>query len=46
MTNIGLEDAGVHYNKHSGKIPVVNERTNVPHIYAIGDVVEVFTSAL
>lgn len=35
---IGLDKAGVHVDKESGKIPARNERTNVPHIYAIGDV--------
>eukprot|EP00002_Diphylleia_rotans_P005489 TRINITY_DN1463_c0_g1_i6.p1 TRINITY_DN1463_c0_g1~~TRINITY_DN1463_c0_g1_i6.p1 ORF type:complete len:573 (+),score=111.19 TRINITY_DN1463_c0_g1_i6:101-1819(+) len=40
VTDIGLETAGVHYNKQSGKISAVNERTNIPHIYAIGDVLE------
>lgn len=35
---IGLDKAGVRVDKESGKIHAVNERTNVPHIYAIGDV--------
>ncbi|KAJ9522967.1 hypothetical protein QJQ45_023766 [Haematococcus lacustris] len=38
---MGLETAGVVYNLKTGKIPVtVDERTNVPNIYAIGDVLE------
>ena len=36
---LGLAAAGVIVDAKSGKIPCVNERTNVPHIYAIGDVV-------
>lgn len=36
---LGLENAGVIVGK-SGKIPTVNEQTNVPNIYAIGDVQE------
>jgi len=35
--NIGLENVGVAVEK-SGKIPVVNEQTNVPNIYAVGDI--------
>lgn len=34
-----LEKAGVKTNPN-GKIPIVNERTNVPHIYALGDITE------
>ena len=30
---------GVELSK-DGKVPVVNEQTNVPHIYAIGDVID------
>merc|ERR1719478_879165 len=37
---IGLDAAGVQVNPSSGKIPVSNEQTNVPHIFAIGDVVD------
>mmetsp|Transcript_11050 Transcript_11050/g.20060 ORF Transcript_11050/g.20060 Transcript_11050/m.20060 type:complete len:482 (+) Transcript_11050:55-1500(+) len=37
--NLNLEAAGVTYDKEKGKIPCTNEQTNVPHIYAIGDVV-------
>ena len=36
--SIGLEKAGVRVDKETGKIPATHERTNVPHIYAIGDV--------
>jgi len=36
---LGLDVVGVKVNS-SGKIPVVNERTNVEYIYAIGDVIE------
>lgn len=35
-----LKNAGV-ITTASGKIPTMDERTNVPHIYAVGDVVEV-----
>lgn len=38
--NIGLETVGVKINPKNGKIPVTNEQTNVPHIYAIGDVLD------
>jgi thioredoxin reductase (NADPH) len=37
-TSLGLDKAGVATDK-KGKIPCNNEQTNVPHIYAIGDVV-------
>lgn len=37
---IGLDKAGVTADKESGKIQAHNERTNVPHIYAIGDVLQ------
>lgn len=36
---IGLDKAGVALAKN-GKIPVTNEMTNVPHIYALGDIVD------
>uniref|UniRef100_A0A2L2XZH9 thioredoxin-disulfide reductase (NADPH) n=1 Tax=Parasteatoda tepidariorum TaxID=114398 RepID=A0A2L2XZH9_PARTP len=39
-TGIGLETVGVKVNPKNGKIPVVNEQTNVPYIYAIGDILE------
>lgn len=35
---IGLDKAGVKVDPHSGKLRTENERTNVPHIYAIGDI--------
>lgn len=35
---LNLDAAGVEVDDRNGKISVVNERTNVPHIYAIGDV--------
>ncbi|MBN3295271.1 TRXR1 reductase, partial [Amia calva] len=39
--NIGLESVGVKFNERTGKVPVnEEEQTNVPHIYAIGDVLE------
>lgn len=38
-SKLGLENAGV-LTAPSGKIPVVNECTNVSHIYALGDVIE------
>ncbi|XP_038224796.1 thioredoxin reductase 1, cytoplasmic isoform X3 [Dermochelys coriacea] len=38
---IGLDKVGVKINERSGKIPVSDEeQTNVPYIYAIGDVLE------
>ena len=38
-TEMGLDKTGVVASKN-GKIPVEDERTNVPHIYAIGDIVD------
>ncbi|XP_078423920.1 thioredoxin reductase 1, cytoplasmic-like [Cetorhinus maximus] len=39
--NIGLEKVGVKINEKSGKIPVNDlEQTNVPNIYAIGDILD------
>ena len=38
-TKLGLDKAGVQSSKRNGKIPCQDEQTNVPHIYAIGDVV-------
>lgn len=40
LSSLGLEHAGVTINPKSGKIVTVNEQTNVPHIYAIGDVLD------
>ena len=37
---MGLGKAGVERNPLNGKIPVRNEQTNVPHIFAIGDIVD------
>ena len=37
--DIGLDTAGVKM-VGNGKIPVVQEQTNVPHIFAIGDVID------
>jgi len=37
---INIEKAGVLTNQKSGKIPTVNEKTNIGHIYAIGDVID------
>jgi thioredoxin reductase 1, cytoplasmic len=37
--HIGLENIGVKVGKN-GKIPTINEQTNVPNIYAIGDILE------
>uniref|UniRef100_A0A8C9S150 thioredoxin-disulfide reductase (NADPH) n=1 Tax=Scleropages formosus TaxID=113540 RepID=A0A8C9S150_SCLFO len=40
-SKIGLDKAGVKVNEKNGKIPVNDEeQTNVPHIYAIGDILE------
>ena len=38
---IGLDRVGVVLDKESRKIVAHNERTSVPHIYAIGDVLHV-----
>uniref|UniRef100_A0A8D2CRI8 Thioredoxin reductase 1, cytoplasmic n=1 Tax=Sciurus vulgaris TaxID=55149 RepID=A0A8D2CRI8_SCIVU len=39
--NIGLDTVGVKINEKTGKIPVTDEeQTNVPYIYAIGDILE------
>lgn len=37
---LNVEGAGIEVNPRNGKIPCVHEQTNVPHIYAIGDVVD------
>ncbi|KAG1934188.1 thioredoxin reductase 1, cytoplasmic [Pimephales promelas] len=38
---IGLDKAGVKVNAKNGKVPVNDEeQTNIPHIYAIGDILE------
>jgi len=36
---LNLEATGVAVDPKTGKIPCIHERTNVPHIYAVGDVV-------
>jgi thioredoxin reductase (NADPH) len=36
---IGIEHAGLHVHRDSGKFDVQHEQTNVPHIFAIGDIV-------
>ncbi|KAM7011509.1 thioredoxin reductase 3 isoform 2-T2 [Passerculus sandwichensis] len=39
--NIGLQTIGVKINEKNGKVPVNDEeQTNVPHVYAIGDILE------
>jgi len=37
---LGLDKAKVFYDVTDGKIPVINERTNASHIYALGDVIK------
>jgi dihydrolipoamide dehydrogenase len=38
---LGLDEAGVTYDKKSGKIPVDKQfRTNVPNVHAIGDLID------
>lgn len=45
--NIGLEKIGVRINEKNGKIPVNDvEQTNVPYVYAVGDVLEGKPSSL
>jgi thioredoxin reductase (NADPH) len=39
-SKLGLVAAGVKTNAKNGKIVCINEQTNVPHVYAIGDVVQ------
>lgn len=39
--DLALKDAGVHFNPRNKKIYAENEQTNVPSIYAVGDVLEV-----
>ncbi|XP_076363627.1 LOW QUALITY PROTEIN: thioredoxin reductase 1, cytoplasmic-like [Tachypleus tridentatus] len=39
-SGIGLDVAGVQVNTKNGKIPTVTEQTNIPHIYAIGDILD------
>lgn len=37
---LGLETAGVNFNPANGKIIGHHEQSNVPHIYAVGDVLD------
>lgn len=37
---LGLDTVGVKFNAKTGKIPAFNEQTNIPNIFAIGDVLE------
>lgn len=37
---LGLKEAGVHFNPRTMKVFSDNEQTNVPNIYAVGDVLE------
>ena len=37
---LDLKAAGVEFNAKNGKIPCVDEQSNVEHIYAIGDVLD------
>lgn len=37
---LGLENVGIKTNARNGKIPTVHEQTEVPSIYAVGDVME------
>lgn len=39
-SGIGLEKVGVKLNPKTGKVPTVNEQTNVKNIYAVGDILE------
>uniref|UniRef100_A0A4D5R9N1 thioredoxin-disulfide reductase (NADPH) n=1 Tax=Scolopendra viridis TaxID=118503 RepID=A0A4D5R9N1_SCOVI len=38
--DLNLELVGVDVNPKNNKIPVVNEQTNVPYIYAVGDILD------
>lgn len=39
-SKLGLQNAGVWFDEHSGKVPAPCERTNVPNIFCIGDLIE------
>ncbi|CAN0101594.1 unnamed protein product [Lampetra planeri] len=40
-SNIGLDVVGVKVDERTGKVPVNDvEQTNVPHVYAIGDILQ------
>jgi len=36
-----LENIGLQLNSRSGKIDAIDEQTNIPNIYAVGDVLHV-----
>jgi thioredoxin reductase (NADPH) len=40
VSQLNLAGVGINFIPETGKIPVVNEQTNVPSIFAIGDVCE------
>lgn len=40
LQGLHLERVGVETNSKTGKIPAVEERTNIPNIFAVGDVLE------
>eukprot|EP00981_Chlorochromonas_danica_P012664 scaffold5245_cov183-Ochromonas_danica.AAC.15 len=40
LHGLHLERVGVETNSKTGKIPAVEERTNIPSIFAVGDVLE------
>lgn len=40
ISSLGLEAVGVQSNPRTGKVICTNEQSSVPHIYAIGDVVD------
>jgi thioredoxin reductase (NADPH) len=40
-SKIGLDTIGVKLNSKNGKVICVNEQTSIPHVYAVGDVVNV-----
>lgn len=44
--DLQLENAGVKVAESNGKIACVNEQTNIPHIFAVGDVLYVRLSIL
>jgi len=39
-SKIGLEKLGVALSPHNGKVLATNEQTNVPHVYALGDILD------
>jgi thioredoxin reductase (NADPH) len=40
VQQLGLDSLGIQVHPQSGKLVVQNEQTNIPHIYAIGDIIE------